>query len=117
MKFVQQIKVCMYQEELGNMPVRDWLHELSKEDRQIIGRDIKKIQIDWPVDNLLVKPLGNKLWEIRSRLDNRTSRIIFVFYDSQIILLHGFIKKTQKTPPQELDLALKRSKLLLRKKE
>ena len=112
MEFIKQIDVHLYQEESGNIPVRDWLYKLSKEDRKIIGRDIKKIQISWPVDNLLVKPLGNKMWEIRSRLDNRIARIIFVFHEGRIILLHGFIKKTEKTPLQEIDLEKKRFKNL-----
>lgn len=112
MKLVQQIEVYFYREESGKSPVQIWLQKLSQDDRKIIGRDIKKIQISWPVDNLLVKPLGSKMWEIRSRLDNRIVRIIFVFHDSKIILLHGFIKKTQKTPQQEIDLAIKRSKTL-----
>ena len=112
MKLVQQIEVCFYQEESGNTPVRAWLQDLSQDDRKVIGRDIKKIQISWPVNNLLVKPLGCKMWEIRTRLDNRIVRIIFAFHDSKIILLHGFIKKTQKTPQQEIDLAIKRFKIL-----
>lgn len=112
MKLVQQIEVYFYREESGKSPVQTWLQKLSQDDRKIIGRDIKKIQISWPVDNLLVKPLGSKMWEIRSKLDNRIVRIIFVFHDSKIILLHGFIKKTQKTPQQEIDLAIKRSKTL-----
>ena len=112
MKLVQQIEVYLYREESGKSPVHTWLHKLSQDDRKIIGRDIKKIQISWPVDNLLVKPLGSKMWEIRTRLDNRIVRIIFVFHDGKIVLLHGFIKKTQKTPPQEIDLAIKRFKTL-----
>ena len=111
MKLIQQIEVYLYREESGKSPVYTWLHKLSQDDRKIIGRDIKKIQISWPVDNQLVKPLGSKMWEIRTRLDNRIVRIIFVFHDSKI-LLHGFIKKTQKTPQQEIDLAIKRFKTL-----
>ena len=112
MNFIKIIEVNFYKEESGNEPVRKWLHELSEQDRKIIGRDIKKIQYSWPVDNLLVKPLGDKMWEVRSNLDNRIARIIFVFNDGKIILLHGFIKKTQKTPSQEIDLARKRLKTL-----
>ena len=58
----------------------------------------------------MVKSLGKGLWEVRSRLDNRIARVLFVFSDSTIILLHGFIKKTQKTPKQEIELAKKRAK-------
>jgi phage-related protein len=112
MEFIKIIPVRFYQEESGNEPVRDWLSELSRADRKIIGRDIRTVQIDWPVDGTLVKPLGRGLWEIRSRLDNRISRILFVFSDGVIVLLHGFIKKTQKTLPQDIELARKRAKNL-----
>lgn len=112
MEFIKVIPVIFYQEESGNEPVRDWLLNLSNEDRKIIGRDIRIVQIDWPIGSPLVKPLGNKLWEIRSDLDNRISRVLFVFDDGTIVLLHGFIKKTQKTPQHEIDLAKKRAKKL-----
>jgi phage-related protein len=48
---------------------------------------------------------------VRSSLpQGRIARIIFCVSNSSMVLLHGFIKKTQKTPQQELDLALKRMK-------
>jgi phage-related protein len=110
MEFIKTIPVRFYQEDLGNEPVREWLRELSTKDKKIIGRDIRIVQIDWPVEGPLVKPLGRGLWEIRSKLDNRIARILFVFSDGEIVLLNGFIKKTQKTPKQEIDLARKRAK-------
>ena len=111
-EFIKAIPVYFYREESDNEPVRKWLRELSAKDRKIIGRDIRMVQIDWPVDGGLVKSLGNGLWEIRSKLDNRISRILFVFNGRTIVLLHGFIKKTQKTPKQEIELARKRAKKL-----
>lgn len=113
MESIKAISVYFYKELSGKEPVREWLkEELSDEDRKIIGRDIRTIQINWPMDGLLVKPLAPGLWEIRSRLDNRIVRILFVFNEGSIILLHGFIKKTQKTPKNEIDLAKKRAKNL-----
>lgn len=112
MEFIKTIPVSFYEEESGNEPVRAWLRELSSDDRKIIGRDIRIVQLDWPIGSPLVKPLGNGLWEIRSKLDNRISRILFVFHDGTIVLLHAFIKKTQKTPSQEIELARKRAKKL-----
>ena len=61
----------------------------------------------------LVDNLGDGLWEVRSRLDNRIARTLFVMVNQEIILLHGFIKKQQKTPPDELELAKKRKKQYL----
>lgn len=112
MEFIKAIPVRFYQEDSGNEPVREWLNELPKNDKKVIGRDIRIVQIDWPVEGVLVKPLGSGLWEIRSKLENRIARILFVFSDGTIILLHAFIKKTQKTPVQEIDLARKRAKKL-----
>ncbi|MCX5925433.1 MAG: type II toxin-antitoxin system RelE/ParE family toxin [Candidatus Dependentiae bacterium] len=112
MEIIKTIPVFFYKEESDNEPVREWLLELSHDDRKIIGRDIRIIQMDWPIGYPLVSPLGNGLWEIRSRLDNRISRVLFVFHDGSIVLLHGFIKKTQKTPKNDLVLAIKRAKKL-----
>jgi phage-related protein len=55
------------------------------------------------------RPLGGGLWEVRSELPSqRIARVIFCIVDGQMILLHGFIKKSQKTPKRELDLARER---------
>ena len=112
MEFVKILPVRFYRELSGGEPVRKWLYELSSDDRKIIGHDIRVLQKDWSVGAPLIKPLGFGLQEIRSKLDNRMSRVIFVIHNGEIILLHGFIKKTQKTPPQEIDLAKKRMKNL-----
>lgn len=59
----------------------------------------------------LVRPLGRDLWEVRSSLaGGRIARVIFCVASGYMILLHGFIKKTQKTPPQAIELALARMK-------
>ena len=62
---------------------------------------------------LLCRAITGKknLWEIRSKLsDKRISRILFFNHNGKMILLHGFIKKSQKTPDSELNLAMKRKK-------
>ncbi|MCL4380620.1 type II toxin-antitoxin system RelE/ParE family toxin [Candidatus Dependentiae bacterium] len=106
-----------FKEDSGNEPVRDWLLELSDNDRKIIGKDIRTVQIDWPIGLPLIRSLGNTLWEIRSNLDNRIARTIFILHNGSIILLHGFIKKSQKTQPNDITLALKRAKKLWRNHE
>ena len=111
-KIQKIIPVHFYKELSGKEPVRDWLFELSNQDRKIIGSDIRIVQIDWPIGAPLVKPLGAGLWEIRSKLDNRISRVLFSIKNGTIILLHGFIKKTQKTPSDAIDIAKKRMKNL-----
>jgi phage-related protein len=93
-----------------NEPVREWLKELSREDCRVIGTDILTVQYAWPAGKPLVEHLGDGLWEVRSRLNNRIARTLFVVVDQEIVLLHGFIKKQQKTPKDELKLAKKRKR-------
>jgi phage-related protein len=87
------------------------LKSLPAADRRIVGEDIKDVEFAWPLGLPLVKSLGRELWEVRSSLtQGRIARVIFCVFEGQMILLHGFIKKTQKTPPREIDLALRRMK-------
>jgi len=60
----------------------------------------------------IVKKLSPNLWEIRVRLKNKIARVLFNVIDNLMILLHGFIKKSQKTPQEDIELAFKRMKLL-----
>ena len=91
--------------------MRDWLKGLPVEDRQILGRDLRLVELGWPVGMPLCRPLGGGLWELRSGLSgNRIARVIFCAAQGRMVLLHGFIKKTQKTPLAELELARTRQK-------
>ena len=110
-KELKRIPACFYRTEAGREPVRDWLKGLSTEDRQIVGTDIKDVEFAWPIGMPLVQSLNNGLWEVRSNLTSgRIGRVIFCIQANQMFLLHGFIKKTQKTPKRDLDIALKRMK-------
>ncbi|MEQ1887959.1 MAG: type II toxin-antitoxin system RelE/ParE family toxin [Alphaproteobacteria bacterium] len=109
----EKLDVRFFAGDAGNEPVRKWLLTLTREERKIIGDDVLKVQYCWPIGKPLVDSLGNGLWEVRSNLGDRIARIIFYLEADEIILLHGFIKRTQKTPNQELQLALKRKKQLL----
>ena len=113
MKAERPLKVVFFQTGTGNEPVREWLKTLSKDDCKVIGTDILTVQYAWPVGKPLVDHLGDGLWEVRSRLDNRLARTLFAMVDQEIVLLHGFIKKQQKTPADELELAKKRKKQYL----
>ena len=113
MKSERPLKVVFFKMDTGNEPVREWLKELPREDCKTIGSDILTVQYAWPVGKPLVDNLGDGIWEVRSRLGNRIARTLFVVVDEEIVLLHGFIKKQQKTPQDELDLAKKRKKLYL----
>lgn len=99
--------------ETGRRPVREWLMELSPEDRKTIGEDIATLEFCWPVGMPKCAPMkGIKgLYEVRSSISSgRIARVFFVLIGSRMILLHGFIKKTQKTPDKELKLATARMK-------
>ena len=113
MKAERPLKVVFFKMETGNEPVREWLKGLSKEDCKVIGTDILTVQYAWPTGKPLVDNLSDGLWEIRSRLENRIARTLFAVVNQEIVLLHGFIKKQQKTPQDELDLAKKRKKQYL----
>lgn len=104
------ISVDFYKQENGKEPVREWLKSLKKEERRILGEDIKMVQGGWPLGMPLVRNLGKGLWEIRSTLPNGIARILFIMHGGQMVLLHGFIKKTQKTTSQDLEMGIKRAK-------
>jgi len=100
--------VVCFRTEAGNEPVREWLKRLPRDECQSVGVDILKAQSAWPIGKPLVDNLGDGVWEIRSRLGNRIARTLFVVVDEEIVLLHGFFKKTQRTPAEELKLAKQR---------
>lgn len=109
------IPLVFFRTTAGNEPVREWLKELPREDRLTVGRDLQRVQYRWPVGMPLARPLSRGLWEVRTSLPgNRIARMIFCFHDEQLVALNGFIKKSQKTPQAELDLALDRKKELER---
>jgi phage-related protein len=117
MKKERPLQVVFFRTEAGSEPVREWLKGLPKEECKTIGADILTVQYAWPVSKPLVDNLGNGLWEVRSRLANRIARTLFIEVDQEIVLLHGFIKKTQRTPQRDIDLARKRKKLYLQNYE
>ena len=103
-----------FRTETGREPVREWLKDLPKDERRIIGEDIMTVQFRWPLGMPLVDHLGSGIWEIRSRLVNRIARTLFFVHEREIILLHGFIKKTRKTPNEDRALALRRKNAYLK---
>jgi phage-related protein len=108
---VKRLPADFYALASGRQPVREWLKKLDVEDRKLIGEDIKDVEFSWPIGMPLCRSLGAGLWEVRSQLSGgRIARIIFCVHQGRMVLLHGFMKKTQKTPPREIELAAKRMK-------
>lgn len=102
-----------YAQPGGRRPVRDWLMDLPRDDRRQIGIDIQRVEFGWPLGMPYCRSLGSNLWEVRSNLaGGRIARVIFCINEDEMVLLHGFEKKTQKTPQQDLDLALARKREL-----
>jgi phage-related protein len=102
------VEVFFYKTPGGKEPVREWMLHLDKDDRYIIGVDLKTVEFGWPLGMPLVRSVKShdRLWEVRSNISgNRIARVLFTVHDARMVLLHGFIKKTQKTSKSDLDLA------------
>ena len=107
----KKIYAAFYQNENEKIPVRDWLMEMEREDRRVKGKDIQKVEFGWPIGMPYCRSLGKGLREVRSSIsNNRIARVLFFTLNNEMILLHGFIKKTQKTPDKEKNIAIKRMK-------
>ena len=104
------LEVRFFRTSAANEPVRAWLKTLERNDRRAIGVDIKTAQFGWPIGMPLIRKLEQGLWEVRTTLDDGIARVMFTVHEHRMLLLHGFIKKSQKTPKNELDTARKRLK-------
>jgi phage-related protein len=105
----KKIVARFYSTATGRRPVREWPLALSKDDRRIIGRDIQKVEFGWPIGMPYCRSLGRGLSEVRRNLPGgRIGRVMFCIVTNEMILLHGFEKKTQKTPQRDIDLAIRR---------
>lgn len=105
------IPAVFYRTAAGNEPVREWLRGLDAEDRRIIGTDIRTVEFGWPVGMPVCRPMRDRLFEVRSTITgNRIARVLFCIHRGNIVLLHGFVKKTQKTPEADLEMALRQKR-------
>jgi len=109
-----KLAVRFYRTAQGHEPVREWLRALPAADRKAIGEEIRTVQIGWPLGMPIVRKLDADLWEVRVKLTDRIARVLFTVEEGVAVLLHGFIKKTQKTPAPDLKTATDRKKLLVR---
>jgi phage-related protein len=98
--------VVFYSTPAGRPVVLDWLKGLPEGERSAVGQDLMRVQFRWPVGMPLCRPLGDGLWELRSNCPgNRIARLLLCLVDGKIVVLHGFIKKTQKPPDDDMKLA------------
>lgn len=110
MPIALRLDAVFFQTRTGNEPVREWLKGLAKDERKAIGEDIAYVQFKWPIGKPRVDHLRGPIWEVRTSLGNRIARTLFAVEGVQMILLHGFIKKTQRTQNADVSLAEKRFK-------
>ena len=102
------ISVQFFRLDSGRETVREWLNGMRREHRKSIGEDVKTLQFGWPIGMPLARKMDEGLWELRSNLGPGIARMFFTFYEGNIVVVHGFVKKSQKTPSNELALAKRR---------
>ncbi len=107
-----KLSIKFYKSGANREPVREWLKSLDEDDRKTIGDEIRLVQFGWPVGMPLVRKMQADMWEIRITLAGRIARVFFTVYLGHAVLLHGFIKKSHKTPEAELQTAKNRLKQL-----
>ncbi|WP_317054529.1 type II toxin-antitoxin system RelE/ParE family toxin [Roseovarius rhodophyticola] len=111
MNDTKRLPARFFETEAGRLPVREWLLKLTEEERRLIGDDIRTAEFGWPIGMPLCRPMKTHkgLWEVRTNLPNgKIARVLFCAHDGQMVLLHGFIKKSQKTPKADLDMGARR---------
>jgi len=104
------IPATFYRTKAGNEPVREWLMERTAADKKVIGSDLQTVEYGWPIGMPVCRPMGNGLFEVRSDITSGIARVLFCIHEGKMVLLHGFVKKSQKTPPGDLKLAIKRKR-------
>ncbi|KQT61490.1 hypothetical protein ASG52_00945 [Methylobacterium sp. Leaf456] len=111
MPSVPAIPIAFYRSAAGHEPVREWLRGLTPEDKRVVGFDVRRVQLGWPIGLPVCRPMSGGLFEVRSTLPSRReARLLFGFHEGRLIALHAFIKKAQRTPAADLDLARRRLK-------
>lgn len=111
---MKRIPAVFFRTAAGGEPVREWLKNMKPiEDKKQIGYDIQTVEFGWPLGMPVCRPLGDGIFEVRSTLaTGRIARVLF-YIDllGRMVLLHGFIKKTQKTPGEDLNIARRNKRL------
>lgn len=110
-------QIAFYLDERGNSPVEDFLDALDEKTQVRFAWSIEQLrQRNLQAKAPLVKPLDGKLWEIREESRGNIYRVLYFFFTGrQIVLVHGFQKKTQKTPRREIEIAQQRTDDFIRR--
>jgi phage-related protein len=113
---LKRIAAEFFRSDRGREPVRDFLKAIPRLDRKVIGEDIRTVEYGWPIGMPVCDHLGSKLYEVRSTSGKREYRVLFSVYGDRMVLLHVFVKKTQKTPGHEIKTALERRREMEKRK-
>jgi phage-related protein len=104
--------VFFFRTGAGTEPVREWLRGLPAEARKTIGEDLLFVQQKWPIGKPLVDGFGRGLWEVRSTANRVEYRLLFGLVGGYLVVLYGFVKKTQATPAADKTLGYERLALV-----
>jgi phage-related protein len=122
--YEKRIHAKFYATESGNEPVKESLLELGRPIKTVVGEDIRFVELNWRIDRPYVDKLRSgrgeleeSIFEVRHTLMGNEFRTLFFVYDSMMILVHFFQKKTQKTPKSDLELAWDRMKKWVRRQK
>jgi phage-related protein len=108
-------ELVFFRTESGRVPVREFLDDLSVAERARVIRDLETLKaFGLELNAPLVKSIKGKLWELRTTGRNQHRILYFAVSGKRLVLLHGFTKKTQKTPAGEITKALRRMAIFQR---
>lgn len=113
---MKKLPARFFKTENGKEPVRDWLQGFARPDKQMIGEDISRVEFGWPIGMPTCEAMGDGIFQTRTDLSsNRIARVFFCVEEGHMYLLHSIIKKTPRTPPDDLEVARKRRKAVLKR--
>ena len=106
---MEKIEVVLYQTDKGKCPMKEFMDSLTIKMRAKVLRSIGLLQNNsFLLREPFSKALGDGIFELRIKLANNITRVLYFFViDRKVVLTNGFVKKTQKTPQKEIELAKK----------
>lgn len=104
---MSKFTVNVYAKEDGTEPVTDFIQKLPVKLRAKIAQEVLLLEdVGYELREPYSKYLDDGIFELRAKQGNDISRVLYFFVVGQkIILTNGFVKKTQKTPKGEIELA------------
>jgi len=102
--------VVFFVDGKGSSPIREFLQSLDLKTQARFMWSIEQLRVrNVRAQEPLVRHLEGKLWELREESSTNIYRLLYFFFSGRrIVFVHGFQKKTQKTPRHEIEIALQR---------